>query len=264
MESGTAFATTPCNKNDEKQYWLIKGKMPFEEPIPAPALVVVNQKVTGKINSATTGQPLSASELEGASVNFTGTDGTVVNGAINTADGSYTAELPSGSLTGSAQANNYVTNSVSLNVSDVDLVQNFVLSKITVGKTVRFVLTWGEKPADLDIQIVNTANDEIAYYKKKKVGHMTFDTDKSTGYGPETVTLGPDATEKYHITTASRFRSSRGNLALSNAKVEVIKEGEVVQTVAIPTAQVEDSISKWDILYYDATTGQFDIVNSLS
>jgi hypothetical protein len=65
----------------------------------------------------------------------------------------------------------------------------------------RIVLTWGERPADLDSHITYPGNH--IFFRSKKGTDANLDVDDTTSFGPETITL-----ERKHEVETTRPRSS--------------------------------------------------------
>jgi len=93
---------------------------------------------------------------------------------------------------------------------------------------VRFVLTWGDKPSDLDSHLDLPNNKcKVIYYKRKcdNWGVATLDLDATRGNGPETITIskGKKGTYKYDV----QQYSNDGTLAKSEGKVMVFTGSKV-------------------------------------
>jgi len=256
QQIGDKFAQYTCNAAVLGQQFNVKEK-PITPIIP-PQPVVPKFTITGFLISATTGVALTPTQLAGAKVTFFSNTGTVVQATINTTNGSYTASIEQGGHTGRAEVANFVSSTLTVQATAATT-QNFVLSPVTTDKSARFVLTWGTDPADLDLYMVNTITNAICYFRAKSVELMKLDVDKTTGRGPETITLAEGATAKYRL--MARRYGNAGLMNTSGAKMDVYREGRLISTINIASAPVALDASLWDIGFYDATTGNVEVTN---
>ena len=76
----------------------------------------------------------------------------------------------------------------------------FLMSKELPSKSARFVLSWGNKPQDLDIHL-KSKNYHISFRKIKSIENkVNLDRDSMHGYGPETITVDKlDANDEYKV-----------------------------------------------------------------
>ena len=67
--------------------------------------------------------------------------------------------------------------------------RRFLMTRHIPAESARFVLSWGEKPRDLDLHLVGP-DFHVSYRDKKSVPNVAkLDRDDTNGYGPETITL---------------------------------------------------------------------------
>lgn len=110
----------------------------------------------------------------------------------------------------------------------------FTVSPIIEMGSIRIVLDWDKKPADLDAHFVKEGDYHISYREMKasKDGTAQLDRDDRDGYGPETITV-KDIDEKAEYTyyvkdfTNQNSKSSKA-LSKSKAMVKIYAEGELV------------------------------------
>jgi len=101
------------------------------------------------------------------------------------------------------------------------------------GKDYRIVLEWAEKPADLDLHFVKTGGSgsyHISYQNMKKTEdeNAILDRDDTTGYGPETITIGkidPNAVYTCYVHNYTDLSNT--------ASVQMAKEGAVVRVYSM-------------------------------
>lgn len=108
---------------------------------------------------------------------------------------------------------------------------------------IMIVLTWGERPTDLDSHLFTTASDmtHIWYGDKWDKYNSYLDVDERFGYGPETITIRNFSDQKYYkycvvdyTDCANGYYSSR-NLSMSGATVTVYNSNGLVSTMHVPT-----------------------------
>jgi len=78
--------------------------------------------------------------------------------------------------------------------------KQFLMSKKLPPQSARFVLSWGDKPSDLDIHLV--ANDfHISYRNTRNIpSKAKLDKDTTNGYGAETITVDAlDQEDEYKV-----------------------------------------------------------------
>jgi hypothetical protein len=139
----------------------------------------------------------------------------------------------------------------------------------------RVVLSWADRPADLDLHCVSSKGGHV-YWSKKSAGEMQIDIDVTKGQGPETLTLDPRPGRSYrvfvHNYTASKLAAATDDvvvdddLALSVASVQLFGgTGAPPQRWEVPTNPVENRLY-WDcftIYVSDDTTVRVEPSNEL-
>lgn len=109
----------------------------------------------------------------------------------------------------------------------------------------RIVLEWGSSPRDLDSHITSNGNDNYHVYygnRSSENGKAVLDTDITSGYGPETITLEIGegnsyiySVHNYTNSGASQGSSDAWNLANSGAKVTVYGDEGIIFNGNVPT-----------------------------
>lgn len=130
--------------------------------------------------------------------------------------GNYTVEIVV-----NGYENNYLTLST---IEDEMKLQSNIVPQIE-GDEVRIVLTWSHTPNDLDSHLFFPNGQHIAYYQQN-VGNNFLDTDDTSGYGPETITINDlgNGTYKYYVADFSNLSSDQYNsneLSNSFARVDI-------------------------------------------
>jgi uncharacterized protein YfaP (DUF2135 family) len=138
---------------------------------------------------------------------------------------------------------------------------NISMSPILTNADLRFVLTWGASPSDLDSH-VRTPSGAHVYYSSR--GSMTvapfvfLDVDDTDGYGPETTTFAQLSPGTYHYYIYQY--SSSGSLIASNAQVKLYSRTGAYQTVEVPTSGTG---RYWYVATIDGATGRVSIINRI-
>ena len=155
--------------------------------------------------------------------------------------------------------------------------QNSELTPLHIASVgiLRVVLTWGEKPVDLDSHMLGPVRDGANrfhiffsnrdYYESGEQ-IVNLDRDDKNSYGPETVTvyeLNETGTYSYYVFDFTN-RGDKDSVKmgeLSKAKVKVYDEGNLVTTFSIPYGEAGTC---WHVFDYDAATRQVIPVNTMS
>ena len=106
-----------------------------------------------------------------------------------------------------------------------------LLSPIMPPQSARFVLSWADKPKDMDIHLLSS-KFHISYRDKKSItGKAFLDRDGMKGFGPETITLQKiDPNETYKV-FVKRY-SKKGQID-NRAKVEVYIDNKYKGTISL-------------------------------
>ena len=121
--------------------------------------------------------------------------------------------------------------------------------------TVRIVLTWGEKPADLDSHLIYGDGRHVYYGAKNDLG-ASLDKDGVSGYGTETIIISaPIQGETYEYSV--RDFSNERNLLMSGAVVRVYIGYDVSAsyTFYVPVEEEgeNDDYNVWNVFEFDGT-----------
>lgn len=164
--------------------------------------------------------------------------------------GCYEVRLKKGYYTIEVCKKNYITIYIIIYV-DIDS-GGYESNPVSISKPlsagkVRFVLTWGANPTDLDSHLTGASGSGSRYhvYFAQKTGYYKgklsadLDVDDTTSYGPETITLDLKKHKKgtYHYYVhdyTNRSLSSSRALAKSGARVTVYKGSKVIATYRVP------------------------------
>ena len=153
---------------------------------------------------------------------------------LNLTPNTYTVEVGANGYTHSF-------NTVTI-LGDVNGTYEFSITPVLSANQVRVVLSWGENPNDLDSHLVRTTNgnqDYHVYYSNMHPSNAdaNLDTDDTSSYGPETVTinnLSSASTYKYYVHDFSNGGNHSDEIfKTSGAKVDVYY-GDQSRTFYIP------------------------------
>jgi Leucine-rich repeat (LRR) protein len=180
--------------------------------------------------------------------------------------GEYDLSIESGYYTLVLSGSNVTDASYNITITG-DLTRDFTISaKIESGK-VRVILTWGEKPEDLDSHLKIVSGDReghIYYHIKSLPNGDNLDVDDTESYGPETITFNLDRDSVYtyyvHDYTNREEYGDSSALANSQAKVTVIvgSEGENL-TFEYNVPSKEGTV--WKV--FEIVDGEFNSINKM-
>ncbi len=194
------------------------------------------------IKNATDNQPVGDAQIRLRPV----TGGEAVEG-VTDSFGEVTLEVEtSGLYVASVEKDGFISEEFEFDVlSGASLTeQEFHISPEMSGEGIRFVLTWGSSPSDLDSHLIGeTGNGGYVhtYFGNREVtknGSVVaeLDVDDTSGYGPETLTLHETSGEFEYL--VDDFTDS-GMIASSGATVKIYVGSSLYQTLTVP-ADVDD------------------------
>ena len=153
-------------------------------------------------------------------------------------------KIPDGNYTLVFSKEGFITTDVDFQVQLGNVVHNwFNVSPGISASSYRIVLEWGEKPADLDLHFEKTGGSgtyHISYLEMKRAddGNAILDRDDTTGYGPETITIGriePNAMYTCWVHDYTNRNDTNSNqLAQNGAIVRIYSNNRLLNTFSIP------------------------------
>jgi len=220
--------------------------------------------LAGAITSAVDGAPLGGLLLEFRR-GINARTGEIVATARTAADGSYAVTgLEYGNLTciitGDGFATTYTTVVALGGVDRID--QDAAVSpRVDTGDT-RIVLTWGERPTDLDAHLTGPGAAGEApfrvYFADKQADVAVLDLDDTSSFGPETVTVDASRSGTFRYSVYNFSGENRGRLAESSARVQVLRPEGVVADFFVPRGDG----NLWTV--FDLIDGEILPVNTMS
>jgi uncharacterized protein YfaP (DUF2135 family) len=217
--------------------------------------------ISGVVSDATNLEPVSGATVTAIQ------NGSVLATTTTGADGRYSIpELPSGTYTVQARASGFLR-SQRENLQVVGgqtTTVNFSLSSLLTAGELRIVLSWGERPRDLDAHLwlpmetpyhlffARTGNLEACPF-------AALDTDALFGFGPETITVSQrlDGTYVYSV---HQFVSADGALTTSGAQVQVFDASGLVVTFDVPA---QGTGEWWNVLSINGATSSITEINQI-
>lgn len=241
-------------------------------------------KAGGQITDALTGEALDGVVMKFRK-GYNVTSGSVELSLTTDEYGEYSTEaLEYGYYTVELSKSGYITSYVIIQAaanwenSDHEhenvLSQNFSISPmVQQGGTLRIVLSWGEKPSDLDSHLFGTStvgNSYHVYYSDEKAyenGEIIseLDIDDTSSYGPETITV--DLKKQgdvihYCVHDYSTYSDENSMmLASSGAIIQVYLDNSLIATYNVPTTQAG---TVWHVFDYDVSTGRITAINEVT
>lgn len=214
-------------------------------------------EVSGYVVDAMTGYPIETAAVS-------------VNGEATSTDslGYYIVDMVDpGTASVVASQIGYVTLTTAVEVSEGESVRrDCALIPSTTGNEYRIVLSWGADPRDLDSHLwvpIGGGNYTHVYYSNE--GSVTeepfaeLDTDDTSGYGPETMTVYPEHSGLY--TYAVYHYAGDGTLATSEAILRIYQGNDLLHTLPVPNQPCE--YEWWYVCDFNAETSEFTMINTL-
>ena len=111
------------------------------------------------------------------------------------------------------------------------------LTEILPEGTYRFILTWGEKPSDLDSYMLEPGRAAPIYYGNRGGNSGSLDWDDTDSYGPETITItNSNGCFTYYIHDfTNRDKTSSTALGASGARVRVYNGSNQIASYSVPS-----------------------------
>lgn len=152
-------------------------------------------------------------------------------------DGSFSLDVPVGIGVISFEKDGYTFQDLTVTV-EMDYTTNLNSSDIIANPNLstgqlRFVLTWGDTPRDLDSHLLLPNNEHIYYSNKTGTG-VNLDVDDTSSYGPETTTITSQLSGEYNYYVYNF--SGSPDIAGCGAIVRIFDSNGLLSTVYIPSS----------------------------
>lgn len=245
------------------------------------SLAQITGSVTGKVTDATNNNAIAGATVSVGSISTTTDqngnyrlDG-IQAGSIRlmfsadvTSGGAplttqFNSDLREGTQTITVTANGYSNYSYNglVMVTGQTVTHNISLSPRLTDAKLRFILTWGATPRDLDSHLRTPSGYKVYYSARGSQTSTPFaylDVDDTDGYGPETVTIFRYLEGTYHY-FIYRY-SSDGELTASGAVVNIYGDDGYSRTLEVPTTGTG---RYWYVATVNGSTGHVQIVNRI-
>ena len=159
---------------------------------------------------------------------------------------------------------NYINNQLIIPANQTT-VYNINMSPVLGNEELRFVLSWGANPSDLDSHLqtpsINGSSYHIYYSNRGSLTTYPYaflDQDVVNGYGPETITIAElfPGTYSYYI-----FKyGGAGDISNSGASVMIYNQDGLFTQVNAPLGGTQ---RYWHVANIDGDTGVVTIINQL-
>ena len=151
--------------------------------------------------------------------------------------GEFSLSQPAGDYTLELIAGGYVKDYYNIHISSNENEEkSFIMSPVVARGTIRFVLTWGRVPRDLDGHIEGTSGDgrniHVYFGNRVESNIADLDVDDIHGYGCETITLRDNSGSYDYF--VHRF-SGDGSIGTSGAIIKIYTDDGQVKVIAPPS-----------------------------
>ncbi|MDR0785604.1 MAG: hypothetical protein LBE74_06965 [Treponema sp.] len=205
------------------------------------ALMKLNGLIPMRFANALDGRP-----IPGATVNIPGigvfiTDDRGIISFPQREDGAFTLVF---------SKDGFITTSIPFKIQVSTVINNWFSVSPGLEGDFRFVLDWGERPADLDIHFEKEGGYHISYRNMRSLtdGSAKLDRDDTSGYGPETITVErAEAGGRYRlyvIDYTNRNVPNSAALSRSGATIRVYRNNQLLDTFVSPT---ENLGNRWNV-----------------
>jgi hypothetical protein len=174
-------------------------------------------------------------------------------------------EIPDGTYSAVFRKTGFITTPIEFRVQLGAVLFNwFSVSPGLDGQAYRFVLDWGERPADLDMHLEKRGSYHISYWNMRSSadGNVNLDRDDRDGYGPETITVKQaesTAIYDFYVVDYSNLQSPGSNmLSRSGAVVRVYSGDQLAYTFSVPSG----AGIRWNVFRIERN--QIQVVNALT
>lgn len=195
-------------------------------------------------------------------------DGPVVFETDTDAEGKFTISLAAGHYYVQVQAEGFIDSVTEITLANETVLERRLsLSPVFDLQLARIILQWGESPRDLDSHLTGPTGDGGSFhvfYSNKTIpaGIVQLDTDETTGFGPETISITQFEQGFYRYSVLDYVNKDTRNsfaLAQSGANVTLILADGTQQIFEVPN----QAGVLWSVFEIDGSTGEIIILNTL-
>lgn len=265
-EPGTLFARADNNSayqetNEQNNLVSIASDFCWTEP---PTM----ESISGQVINAVTGELLSGISVVLHKSNG-GLPGQVAKTVTSGNDGAFLfSSIYPGAYIITVQAEGFLPGERPVQLPPAATLehQDLALSPVLDTNQVRIVLTWGEKPEDLEAHLTAPNPDGCrhhCYYWDKEIPGAGLDLDDRHSYGPETITITERVagTYRYYVHDfTNRMSTNSIGLGRSSARVTVYRGANPPQVFTVPLQYG----TAWHVFDLDGTTGAITPVQKMT
>lgn len=187
--------------------------------------------LSGKVVNAVNNQPVDGARLE-----IAGPGGQMLNAVSDSLGAFEIKSAQAAATTGTVNARGFEPLQLSVPAGNGPL--RVVLSPILLSGEVRLVLTWGDRPRDMDSHLYGAAAGGKPLhisFKNRMAPGATLDIDGKEGFGPETITIKNPGKYQYFVAHPENLGTKDGDgLAKSAAEVRVYYKGGKGEVLRVP------------------------------
>lgn len=205
------------------------------------ALMKLDKRIPMRFGNALDGKAIAAAQVEIPGIGSFVTDNRGLISFPEQADGTYTLFFTKAG---------FIPTAIPFKVQLSTVINNWYSISPELQGDFRFVLDWGERPADLDLHFEKQGGYHISYRNMRSPadGSAKLDRDDTSGYGPETITVaraeGNSAYHLYVIDYTNRSNSASPALSRSGATIRVYSQNRLVETFTVPAS---GNGSRWNV-----------------
>lgn len=198
---------------------------------------------------------VSGSGIPGAQLSISGGDEHYPP-SVTDIDGYAFVPIQTGAYHLTVVKDGYINTSFPVEMGFDENPREYVLALAPKAKEFRIVLTWGQRPYDLDAHLAGPnpdGGDFHIWYRNRILiaGRDFLDRDDTNSYGPETITIYKPATGAYHYCVhdySNRLDRSSRALSYSGAIVQVYGDDRLMATYSVPQGRYGNL---WDVFIID-------------
>ncbi|MDR1986651.1 MAG: hypothetical protein LBP88_06745 [Treponema sp.] len=197
------------------------------------ALMKLDKRIPMRFGNALDGKPIPGASVEIPGIGSFVTDTRGIISFPEQEDGSFTLLFTKPG---------FIPTSILFKIQLSTVINNWYSISPELPGDFRFVLDWGERPADLDLHWEKQGGYHISYRNMRSPadGSAKLDRDDTSGYGPETITVtraeGNGVYHLYVIDYTSGGNSSSTALSRSGAAIRVYSQNRLLETFTVPSS----------------------------
>ncbi|MDR2797071.1 MAG: hypothetical protein LBB80_01890 [Treponema sp.] len=197
------------------------------------ALMKLDKLIPMRFGNALDGKPIPGATVEIPGIGSFVTDSRGIISFPEQGDGSFTLVFTKPG---------FIPTAIPFKIQLSTVINNWYSISPELPGDFRFVLDWGERPADLDLHWEKQGGYHISYRNMRSPadGSAKLDRDDTSGYGPETITVaraeGNGVYHLYVIDYTNGGNSGSSALSRSGATIRVYSHNRLLETFTAPAS----------------------------